>query len=199
MTWWADWVTILGAEGVDNCITICGYILGTGAFIIGLWQYRKGQKWKRAEFVADLIEKFESQPKVKNTMMMLDWNSRDIKFQDQDEPLFIEDSMLGKALAIQTPTSNFADAEVEIRDAFDEYLDGLVRFEHYIEIGLLNEKELRPFLIYWIKLIGDKDANRKPHEVTECIWRFINGYGYEGVQKLCKMYGYDITKFKENP
>ncbi len=40
--------------------------------------------------------------------------------------------------------------------------------------------------------MGNKDGNRKPKEFYEKFWRYINFYGFSGVQKLSDRFGYDI-------
>ena len=44
------------------------------AFIIALYQYRKSQKWKRSEFVYQLITDFKNDFNVRRGLLILDWN-----------------------------------------------------------------------------------------------------------------------------
>ena len=60
----------------SDWIAIVGVISGIIAFCVGLWQYRREQQWKRAEFVAEQMNSFESNLKIKLALQMLDYNSR---------------------------------------------------------------------------------------------------------------------------
>jgi hypothetical protein len=107
-----DWVKIVGAAA---------------AFVIGLQQYRNGQKdknraeaWKRREFIAAQIKDFEDDPKIQLSMAMLDWSGRKLCFQsnDCDKPKVIEvnDPLLCAALLPHTTTGGFRPDEMIIRD-----------------------------------------------------------------------------------
>jgi hypothetical protein len=178
-------------------ISLFGIIVGIIAFSSGLLQYMKAQKWKRAEFVANLIKEFDSQEEIQNTKLMLDWNRRDlvihsIGFPEGRKINDFDDNLLLEALKPHTETSGFSDDQVAIRDTFDKFLDYLENFDHFIESGLVDTIEFKPYLIYWINLIGDENSGRKPIIVIKAIWKYIDYYGYKGVQMLFSRYGYDI-------
>jgi|GEM_PF-5312979 len=61
-----------------NLIGLAGVISGSIAFVVGLLQYARAQKWKRAEFAAKKFKEFKPKPAIANAnaMPMLDWNSR---------------------------------------------------------------------------------------------------------------------------
>ena len=179
-------------------VALLGVIAGLIAFLVGLIQYVRAQLWKRAEFVAKEIKEFESKPSVKLAMQMLDWNARRYKLFPEKQPAeqeaVVTDKTLSSALVPhedREPTV-FTPVEVCIRDIFDQFLDGLERFEHFIESGLVTHKEFYPYLIYWIKIIGDRNSGRKPPEFYDSFWKYLDSYGYSGVQKLLGRYGYII-------
>jgi hypothetical protein len=189
----------LNNQGMGNLIALLGIISGLIAFSFGIYQYIKGQEWKRAEFVVNLIDKFESQIQVKNAMLMLDWNSRQIVFSDKTS-IYFEDNILEHALTIHTRLAlgdEYTEDESKIRDAFDVFFDGLQRFDQHIELGLLNADDLRPYILYWIELIGNENPIRKSNTIIKIMWEYIHYYGYSGVQTLCIRYGYDITPSEE--
>ena len=183
---------------IGNWIGLMGVIAGLIAFLTGLVQYVKGQKWKRAEFVAKEIKEFESDPKNDIAMQMLDWNSREYElFPDEKDPdnrkIDVEDSTLCSALVPHTKKpSGFKPVEVCIRDIFDQFLDAFERFEHFIQSGLVNPDEFKPYLIYWIEIMGDNKSKRKPPEFYKSLWSYIDFYSFTGVQKLFSRYGFDI-------
>jgi hypothetical protein len=173
------------------------------AFMAGLVQYRKTQRWKRSEFVAKEVKDFKSDPAVHNALLMLDWNERYVELfpQEQDparRKALITDALLGHALAPLPDKSaarlheEFKTEEIAIRAAFDQLFDALERFEYFIQAGLVSRREFDPYLRYWVELIGDRKAGRKPPEVVDSLWSYVDSYSYSGVQKLLRRYGYDI-------
>jgi hypothetical protein len=48
------------------------------AFPVGLIQYRRGQRWKRAEWVAQEMKSLFGDPVVQAVFLMMDWGSRRI-------------------------------------------------------------------------------------------------------------------------
>ena len=61
-----------------NWITLAAMSGGLIAFLAGLTQYRRAQRWKRAEFVAGEMKEFKADPWVRNALLLLDWNERAI-------------------------------------------------------------------------------------------------------------------------
>lgn len=188
---------------IGNWIAILGVSGGLIAFITGLIQYMKAQRWKRAEFVAKEIKEFESKQAIKVALKMLDWNVREYELYTNEKKLdkqkiSIDDSKLISALVPHTYNgSGFTDEEVYIRDIFDQLLDAFERFEHFIQSGLVGQEDFRPYLIYWIKIMGDMDSGRKPKQFYERLWSYIDFYEYYGVQKLFNRYSYDIFSHKD--
>ena len=183
---------------MDTCnwIGLFGVIGGLGAFLTGFFRYLRTQKWKRAEFVAKEVKEFESKPAIMMVMRMLDWELRTYELYPENKPgrqrVWVSDDTLCAALISHGDKQKFSKKEARVRDIFDQFLDGLEKFEHFIQSGLVNHEEFRPYLIYWIEIIGDKSKNRKPERFYEVFWRYIDFYGYHGVQNLFMRYGYDI-------
>ncbi|MDZ7646713.1 MAG: hypothetical protein U5K54_05750 [Cytophagales bacterium] len=61
---------------IDLIIKFGSMIGGLILFIIGLNRYAKAQSWKTNEFVANEMEKFNLDSKVRNAMYLLDWEER---------------------------------------------------------------------------------------------------------------------------
>ncbi len=179
----------------NEWIAIFGVVAGLGAFISGLCQYTKAQQWKKAEFVAKEIKEFETEPQINIALQMLDWNSREyILLRESPKKTFIEDKDLCRALVPHTTKdSGFAPDEVMIRDVFDQLLDSFEKFEHFIQSGLVAYKDFKPYLNYWIEIIGNRDSGRKPKEFYTCLWNYIDFYGYNGVQTFVKRFGFNIS------
>jgi hypothetical protein len=183
---------------VGDWVSLLGLVAGTTAFGAGLLQYMKAQAWKRAEFVANAIKEFESKRATREVMLMLDWYSREIElFPEDHDPksrkAFVTDSMVAEALVPHTERpKGYSDVEAAIRDAFDEFLDGLERFQHFVESGLVLAADFRPYLWYWIEIMGNPANEMHPAFFRSRLWTYIAFYGYRGVQNLFGQYGFDI-------
>ncbi|WP_017299195.1 lipase family protein [Nodosilinea nodulosa] len=83
--------------------------------------------------------------------------------------------------------------EVTLRDWFDSFLGGLEYFEIMIESGLVMAEEIKPFIIYWIRLIGDRRYRRKGGSgFYDKLSHYITWAGYGRVQDLFERFGFKI-------
>jgi hypothetical protein len=67
-------------------------VLGFGGtifiIILGLRQYRRGEQWKRGEFIADEVKEFEANPAVRSVYVAIDWSERHINLTGKpDAPM----------------------------------------------------------------------------------------------------------------
>ena len=173
----------------SDWIAVVGVISGIIAFCVGLWQYRRAQQWKRAEFVAEQMKTFESNLKIKLALQMLDYNSRtyELAIGENGETITttIDDKILSSALMHHSKRPDgFRPAEAQIRDCFDELFNNFERFEHYIEAGLVTIADIRPYLDYWFNILGNRRSGRKPEEFYESLRSYLRGYGYDDVELL---------------
>jgi hypothetical protein len=182
--------------GAGNWLTLAAMIGGLGAFLAGLFQYRHAQRWKRAEFVANEMKEFKAEPRVRNALLLLDWNERAVElFPHETDPekrsVRIEDRTIKDALVPHIARSVFSPVEIALRDTFDRFFDRLERFEYFLEAGLVRSKEFAPYLMYWLDILGNEKSGRKPPEVVWAIWVYIDFY-YSGVTSLLRRFGYQI-------
>lgn len=137
------------------------------AFVIGLLQYMKSQRWKRAEFVANEVKEFNALPEVRNAKLMLDYTERYVdlfpeKEKADERRVDVTEAMVVSALKPHGKQTEFKQAEARIRDTFDEFFGRLERFENFIAAGLVTKEECAPYIAYWIDILGidGKDAPR---------------------------------------
>ena len=83
--------------------------------------------------------------------------------------------------------------EVALRDWFDEFLSGLERFESLIESNLVREEEIKPFISFWLHLIGDRSYRRdEGSSFYDQLFRYIKDCQYTGVETLFERYGFKL-------
>ena len=122
-------------------------------------------------------------------LQMLDWNSRTLELPTgtagEIEKTTVDDALLAKALVHHSARPDGFDwPEPQIRDYFDELLDRLERFDHYIEAGLVTADDISPYLDYWLDILGNPDSGRKPKEFYESFDAYLTGYDFAGVRRL---------------
>lgn len=161
------------------------------AFIVlkGIREYKEAQRWKKLEFVSKEIKEFFNDAEIKRALQMLDWNACSVPLNPGeigDETKFsCSDEKILDALRTHDQKSRFTPEEVVIKKIFDNFLDKLTMFENYIETGLINAKDIQPYLEYWIKILADPKNDRKDKKVRDQIWKYIDQYGYKKVRSLC--------------
>lgn len=195
------------------------------AAIGALLQYYEQQRWKRVEFIRSIIKEFESDPNIRNILSIIDFEEfRELPLQlpGRNETIFFEpsDRRLRNALLphreavarkrmvrVQGDPETYAQdlkeylIEVTLRDWFDTFLSGLASFEYYIKSKLITAEELRPYLIHWIRRVGDREYRREGASgFYEQLFTYIHQADYTDVQKLFERFGYRIlpTPYKES-
>jgi hypothetical protein len=188
-----------------NWIALAGVLSASIAFASGLFQYRKAQRWKRAEFVAAEVKEVLKDRWVAVALQLLDFNMNSYNLAKSDSEHELRDVPLTDidlAIAMEPHSirsEGFGTAEVRVREAFDAFLDALQRFEHFVAAGLVSSRDFAPYLRYWVTLLGDAHSGRKPQVVVAAIWRYIEFYGYSDVQRFLARFGYDIRLDRANP
>jgi len=182
----AHWYAELTVENQLKVAALGGAAI---AFVIGLLQYRKAQRWKRVEWTAKEMDAFFADPKVAMALKMIDWGAgRRIELypnraNEAERFVVVRDDDLAKALR-DHGMQEFSEDEAAIRDVFDHLLDRLERIHSFVEAGLLSQKDVKPYLYYWaVHVIAAKAGYTKVERIVQ-LRRFIRTYGYVGVQKL---------------
>ncbi len=195
-----------------------GVLLASGAFAWGVSYYARQQQWQRIEFLRRAVKEFEQEPEIRNALKILDFEEYRDYFMEgtaerQRVSFRVNDQLLCNALAPhgerarekqKLDYSQDRDAldphllrqyqiETTLRDWFNKMLNGLEHFGYFLESGLFTEKELQPWLSYWIKLIADP-AYRRPgaSKFYDALYSYIHHSGFFGVQKLFERFGYRI-------
>lgn len=162
--------------------------------IKGIYEYTKAQKWKKAEFVSKEIKEFYNDFDIKRAMILLDWNSNELDLKtneiEGEKKFYFNDDLIVSALQTHKDSPSFSDKEVVIKGVFDSLFDRLTMFDNYIETGLIRTNDIKPYLIYWIRILADSQNDRKSKEVRSQIWKYIDEYGYDRIRTFCNKFGF---------
>jgi hypothetical protein len=176
---------------IETGIHTLALVGGGFAFGIGLLQYQKAQRWKRAEWVSNEVRLFENDPMVACALQMVDYGrGRKVCFPSQRE-LIVTDATIAEALRLHSRRESepFTDDEALIRDAFDALLSGFSRFQHLIDAGLIELADIRPYFNYWMNSIGKIDEGSDCVERLKQLLRYMVCYQYNDVSRLLVMFG----------
>lgn len=166
-------------------------------FTIGLYQYKRSQKWEREKFLAAVVKDFDESKTVRNARQMIDSlaqypNGRWIDLIDADKPenrrVLVSNDKIYDALAPETGKVHDLD-EVAIRDCFDDFLSSLITFCHYIDQDLITEDALLAHVGYWINILGpDPDKKLLAAKYKRRIFEYADKYELLDVETLVKKY-----------
>jgi hypothetical protein len=195
-----------------------GALLASGAFAWGVGYYGRQQQWQRIEFLRRAVKEFEQEPEIRNALKILDFEEyRDYFIEGNAErqriSFRVDDELLCNALAphderarqkqkldycqdhdtLDPQLLRQYQIETTLRDWFNKMLNGLEHFGYFLESGLFSEKELQPWLSYWIKLIAEPTYRRQgSSKFYNALYSYIHHSGFFGVQRLFERFGYRI-------
>ena len=185
----------------DEWDLIIKVIAGLGAmlaFVIGLWQYRKSQKWQKAQILLALIDSFEKDTQIEAACAMLDWDAREVRLE---RSIKFENKMLVSALRVPIMDiaiagelsvtheleAAFTPEESMIRDAFDAFFDFFHKLYAFQKSGLLKFSDY-VYFNYWFELLQNIGEYKADPEIKKAMDKYIQEYRFIGVQELLRRY-----------
>ena len=148
-----------------------------------LWEYTQSRKFERNRFLLERIEKFNSLESTQKVKKLLDWNKISIDIGGILHK--IDDVFLIESLKTNDEKGVFDTHEVYIREIFDDYFDGLSELITLSDTGLVDKKNLKKFLKYWIDILNGTKKN-KPKVFVEVIKNYLEYYEYSDILRFIK-------------
>ena len=178
---------------VQDVISLVSVILALGGLAFGLYQYYIAQKWKRAEFAAQQLEKLSADPELDLCCKLLDWAIRISPVPEKyaaltDEKTYVHDWRILHQAMLPEESSDKADWDWQhtmYRDTFDKLFNYLERINHYISINLISERDVTT-LRYWLEQISD--PRFLPPDKRTLFLRYIERYKYQGVLEMMRRF-----------
>lgn len=186
-------LTIFGSWG--TFIASLGIFFTAFGIFFGVHQFRRGQKWQKAQFLNTLIESFETNQKIRNACEMLDYDIRKIRRKDGFELNFQNKDLL-EALVTPNMDTDFTEDQQFIRDCFDTFFDYFCKLSFFLEIGILEFYDLCYFF-YWFYLIVIFDKWKGDNKFKKSIDNYIDKYNFLGLQRLLKRFEKLMNKHPE--
>jgi intein/homing endonuclease len=97
----------------------------------------------------------------------------------------VDDGILVESLKTHDQKISFDSTEVYLRQIFDDYFTGITELIILSNTGLVDKRNLKKFLKYWVDILNGNKRN-KPEIFVQTISNYINFYGYEEVSKFLK-------------
>lgn len=161
----------------DNFIWIAGLITAAK----WVYEYSQKLKWEKSRMLIDRLETFLQRDSTENVHHMLDWNR--VKIDVAGNKVLVSDEIVFEALQTHDKKTKFSETELEIRDLFDDYFDGLTEFLILSECGLLSKKDFRKFMSYWIEILNGKSRRKSP-ELQKQIEEYLIFYGFKKLHRF---------------
>jgi len=160
---------------------------------LGVWQYRKGQNWKRMEFASSLVRRVSEEPTLSLATLFIDWKKRMIRLPDIYQTLeqvekectsnFFYHSYQEMAATFsikvrevipETNRLEIKESEITVQrtvyiDSFDRLFEFFQEVESFLSMRLIKSSDI-DVLAYW----AEKLLNTKYNE--EYIFRWYLSY-----------------------
>ena len=180
----------------DLTIKAAGFIVVTIGGVVGIVQYLKTQKWKKAEFLAQKHKEFVENLYVQNTMKMLDGFALCLpvnknEFDGVNEYIEFHRSKLKAALTPAHEKSRPKD-QIYIRLCIDKFIFYLGTFQNYIDNEIVDAQHVENLIWYWIKIIGDKNDDTIDSTTKMLLHDYINRHNFDSTKKLLASFNYAI-------
>ncbi|MEM9484267.1 MAG: lipase family protein [Cyanobacteria bacterium P01_F01_bin.116] len=204
--------------------TIFAAAIGLSAIALayGVRSYSQRNKQQQLEFLRNITREFENDPDIAQALKILDFeeyrsyqDNRHHGIANQATTFNVTDDLLSRALAddeyrqfqrtllenLSPDAENYAAAmdsyyaETTIRDWFNKMLNSIEHFSHLVEARVFTVKEVKPWLLYWVRLIADEKYRRNNNSrIYNQLYNYIHDHGFTGVRNLFERFGYRILR-----
>lgn len=183
-------------EHLKTVTELVAVAAGFPAAIFALFNYaadvsetKRAELWRRRQFVDERFSRFEANPKVEAAMTMLDYWDRPVSLPGSGKRVMVSNDLLTRALS--AGKSKLVMNEVLIRDAFDEFFDGMDRLGIMWDVGLISLEDLLPYVRYWLELL-DSPSRHRNEEFGPVVRSYIHKFHFEALERLLKAAGLPV-------
>jgi hypothetical protein len=188
--WLGNFLSFLNTNK-DSLATI-GLIVGGG---FALWRWAVDQRWRRVQYAQQLLKEFFTNANTKLALRMLDavgeMELPPASADGENQTITLDEKMLIESLLTLDQQPTFNEPHFTIRMIFDQFFTDLSMFQHHIDAKLIKQKDVRPYLEYWIKGINGY-GQIYTVELARQMNAFLVSFGYSAVLKLSRSMGYPL-------
>jgi len=158
-------------------------IAGLATSLKWVWEYSQSRKFEKNKFLLERIEKFNNLESTQKVQKILDWNA--IYIEINGAKVKVDDGILVESLKTHDQKASFDSTEVYLRAIFDDCFTGITELIILSNTGLVDKRNLKKFLKYWIDILNGKKKN-KPESFVKTIENYLKFYGYTEVSEFLK-------------
>lgn len=188
---------------IEFSLKVIGIPIAIWSFIRAVLEFRNAQRWKKAEFLAKEAKEFFADKNVTRALTILDYRENDLPVFNAEIPgithIHFNQEILLKALSIDKNVEEFSAEDRLIRQIVDEFLTKLSYFNRYIDTKLITLEDLKPYLKYWINILGNPNSGKRSRTVMKQLWAFIDYFEYDEVRSLVNRFGFEPDFKPESP
>lgn len=144
---------------IDVVLAVVAMVGAALGFLKAVHEWQVSQKWKRAEHLDGLIERFESEPWLRLGCVLLDWTFRTIKHDGKTSTITNADLLLALRRHVEDGVGRFDGNQALVRDCLDAMLGFLSRIETALGSGLIDDEPTRKHFEYWIRKMVTMDSH----------------------------------------
>ncbi|MEK6324430.1 MAG: hypothetical protein AABN33_22550 [Acidobacteriota bacterium] len=193
---------------ISRTFVAASIVAGVVGVLLATLEYQRAGVWKRAEFVASVVNEFVSNQSVHNAKLMLDSLRIDpvgrmIKLYPEEQDsrkrnVLVDGDDIYNALAVDRgKVTGRSEKEQErlrlIADCFDVFFNRIERFDYYIESNLVKKSDVELHIETWVQLLGDQSIIFHKPEIRQRIWDYVTYYRFFRIKNLLKAHGFDMN------
>ena len=160
-----------------------------------LWRWTIDQRWRRVQYAQQLLEKFFEKENTKLALRMLDVQGEtelpSSEGEDGVQVINLTEEIFINSLRTLEEQQRYEEPYFTIRMVFDEFFTDLSMFQHHVDANLIKLKDVRPYLVYWIKGINGY-GRIYTVELARQMNKFLEYFDYAAVLKLSRLLGYPL-------
>lgn len=155
-------------EKTEIAVKVLTLVVGVAALGKGLLEYSKANRTKRAEFLLNLVNQFDSKTYFRSKRLLDDFivskkTNDELKVLSPDQVRALPCYHLTKTLRDHKEATITDEDELMLRREADKLLDFFSRLSYYYDNGLITSKELGYFE-YYLHKINYLKPKPKDHE-----------------------------------
>lgn len=177
---------------LEQILKYAGILGGFWGFYKSFIEYRNAQKWKKVEFIAKEAKEFFADKNVSRALIFLDYKENDIPVYENEidgkKTLRYNNNLLMLSLDPERNITELSQEEALIRRVFDDFLTKLGFFNNYIDTNLIQQRDLVPYLEYWMNVLANPHKSKRNRYLMTRIWLYIDKYSHDDVRKLARKF-----------
>lgn len=174
-------------ENHKELLTLLVAVVG-GAF--ALWRWREDQRWRRVQQAQTLVKEFLQKETTKKAFEILDVEGEVVEFGSAT--IEITDDFLIGAISTFDQEKNNSEMELVVRGILDEFFDDLSIFQSHVEAGLIELKDIKPYLEYWIRELTGR-GRLCGKSFAEQTLKYLRFFGYNRVETMAANMGLPVS------